>query len=469
MFRDGQVVDDGGTSGEPGSAGAGAMNDEQCERLHLRLKKIVKARGALDLAEAAALREAQRLVIWRRYGYASLIEYMELEMGYSPRAAIERLRVANAIVDLPKIADAMEQGELSFSAARELTRVATPDNEEEWLGVTCNLNLRDVEEAVSGHKRGDKPTDAPDPALKKKVLRFEVNPEVVAVWRQVRLAIEKEKGERLDDSAVIEVLAHTFLGERMQTKRDVAPYRVSVMVCERCERGWQDGAGTVVEMSPASVARAQCDASHEGHIDVEPRRAMRASVECGEPDGLGGGGAAVTGTPTSPLALAPATSGPAGARGAAPKADRAKRTIPAGLRKKVNRRDHGRCQVPWCRSARNCDIHHLDPWALGGQHTLENMITLCEAHHLAHHEGALSIRREGGRFVIVRVEQSSFTRETHAVETKQALKSLGFKSDEVREAVERTRTHVGTAELPLDQWIRIALSHCPKGQTAKRK
>src|SRR6188472_4201117 len=118
MFRDGQVVDDGGTSGEHGDAGG---HREQCERLHRRLKKIVKARGALDLAEAAALREAQRLMIWRRYGYASLLEYMEMEMGYSPRAGIERLRVANALVDLPKIADAMEQGALSFSAARELT------------------------------------------------------------------------------------------------------------------------------------------------------------------------------------------------------------------------------------------------------------------------------------------------------------------------------------------------------------
>jgi hypothetical protein len=456
MFRDGQVVDDGGTSAGLGSTGESATIDEQCERLHRRLRKIVKARGALDLAEAEALREAQRLMIWRRYGYASLLEYMEMEMGYSPRAAIERLRVANAIVDLPKIADAMEQGELSFSAARELTRVATPENEEEWLGATSELNLREVEEAVSGHKRGDKPTDAPDPALRKKVLRFEVNPEVVALWRQVRLAIEKEKGERVDDSAVIEVLAHTFLRERMQAKRDVAAYQVSVTVCERCERGWQDGAGIVVEMTPASVARAQCDAVHVGRVDVEPRTAMRGALE-----------RAATGAPTSLLT----TEGSEAATRAAavpPIDDRPKRTIPVRLRKKVNKRDRGRCQVPWCRSARNCDIHHLSPWAQGGTHTLENLATLCEAHHLAHHEGTLSIRREGGRFVIERVVQSSFTRETHAVETKQALKNLGFKPDEIREAIEKTRTHVGTTDASLEEWIRIALRHCPTGKTQKR-
>src|SRR5690606_23554278 len=90
----------------------------QCDRVHRELRRIAKARGGLDLEEAAALREAQALGLWRRYGYGSLIEYMELELGYAPRAALERLRVAHAIVELPQIADGLAQGELSYSAAR---------------------------------------------------------------------------------------------------------------------------------------------------------------------------------------------------------------------------------------------------------------------------------------------------------------------------------------------------------------
>jgi hypothetical protein len=35
-------------------------------------------------------------------------------MGYTARAALERLRVANAIEELPVIAEAMDQGSLSF-------------------------------------------------------------------------------------------------------------------------------------------------------------------------------------------------------------------------------------------------------------------------------------------------------------------------------------------------------------------
>ena len=102
--------------------------ETRCERVHRNLKRIVKARGALDAQEAEALREAQRLQLWRHYGHSSLVEYMELEMGYTPRAALERLRVANAIEELPVIANLLNQGDLSFSAERELTRVATPEN-----------------------------------------------------------------------------------------------------------------------------------------------------------------------------------------------------------------------------------------------------------------------------------------------------------------------------------------------------
>src|SRR5688572_1606239 len=52
-----------------------------CERVHRTLKRIVKARASLDAQEAAALREAKRLRVWREYGYASMVQYMEAEMG----------------------------------------------------------------------------------------------------------------------------------------------------------------------------------------------------------------------------------------------------------------------------------------------------------------------------------------------------------------------------------------------------
>ena len=89
----------------------------ECEKVHRTLQRIVKARGSLDAQEAQALREAKRLGVWRAYGFASLVQYVETTMGYTTRVAMERLRVANAIEDLPVIASLLDQGALSLSAA----------------------------------------------------------------------------------------------------------------------------------------------------------------------------------------------------------------------------------------------------------------------------------------------------------------------------------------------------------------
>ena len=147
MLRDGSSSEvgtwDGGES-RAGESGAGE-HERKCERVHRTLKRIVKARGALDAQECAMLREAQRLVIWRAYGCASLVEYMTREMGYSERAAVERLRVAKAIEEVPELGQAIEQGALSFSGARELSRVVTPETQEEWIEAAQDKNVRQIE------------------------------------------------------------------------------------------------------------------------------------------------------------------------------------------------------------------------------------------------------------------------------------------------------------------------------------
>src|SRR5438045_2816199 len=73
----------------------GGIGDDQERRvvLHRTLKRIAKARAFLDTREAAMLREAQQLRLWKEFGYTSLVDYMGAELGYTPRAAEDRLRV----------------------------------------------------------------------------------------------------------------------------------------------------------------------------------------------------------------------------------------------------------------------------------------------------------------------------------------------------------------------------------------
>ena len=92
----------------------------------------------------------------------------------------------------------------------------------------------------------------------------------------------------------------------------------------------------------------------------------------------------------------------------------------------------------------------------GGGHTLDNLITLCEAHHLQTHEQVLLIRFVDGEVVIEREGRNRFTREARAIEAARVLREEGVPRDVVRSAIERTRTHVGDADLSLAQWLVIA-------------
>lgn len=56
------------------------------------------------------------------------------------------------------------------------------------------------------------------------------------------------------------------------------------------------------------------------------------------------------------------------------------------VKTKVHKRDRGECQYRMpngsrCRSKHFIDIHHIKPKSEGGPDTIENLITLCKAHH----------------------------------------------------------------------------------------
>jgi hypothetical protein len=80
------------------------------------------------------------------------------------------------------------------------------------------------------------------------------------------------------------------------------------------------------------------------------------------------------------------------------------RTIPAPIRRAVLARDHHRCTVPGCRSSRFVDLHHIKPWADGGEHHMDNLTTLCCLHHDAGHDGRLQITGAPGALLITHAD-----------------------------------------------------------------
>src|SRR5207302_6181338 len=132
----------------------------------------------------------EALQIWRPLGMVSALDYMERVLGYAPRSAQDRLRVARALGDLPHLADALGAGALPFSAVRELTRVVTPATEAAWVRAATGKNLRDIEELVAEHECGDDPDDPKTPNVRPRAVWSELSPEPSAVLRPASTVLD---------------------------------------------------------------------------------------------------------------------------------------------------------------------------------------------------------------------------------------------------------------------------------------
>ena len=100
---------------------------------HAALQGIARRRAALEVEEARWLVVAKRVGVHVELGFASFLEYMDRMLGYRRRVAFERLRVAERLEALPETTELLEAGAISYSAVREITRVAEPETERAWL------------------------------------------------------------------------------------------------------------------------------------------------------------------------------------------------------------------------------------------------------------------------------------------------------------------------------------------------
>ena len=228
--------------------------------VHDRLVRFAKRRSGLEWREGRLLREALAAQVHRRLGYASFAEYVERLFGYGARTTAEKLRVAESLEQLPLLTRALQQGELTWSAVRELTRVVVSATEEVWFDSAKGKSCREIEGLVGGLALGDLPSDTKDPRLVRHVLRFEVSAETLALFREAVAKLRRETGESLDDDAALLLLARGTLGGPKDSGR--SNYQVEVRVCERCRQAEQLGNGARALLTPAVAEMCECDAQH---------------------------------------------------------------------------------------------------------------------------------------------------------------------------------------------------------------
>jgi hypothetical protein len=234
---------------------------------------------------------------------------------------------------------------MPYTAVRELTRVATRDTEQEWIDACRGRSVHEVERAVSGHAKGSRPSDPAEPDLATRTLSFEdIMPATIALLRQARQKAQEERGVHLTDNDLLAVVLGAFIegnGVDAEQRAGRARFQIGMVLCERCDQGWQEGGGRRFAMEKADVDRAKCDAQYIGSLDGEPTRATQ--------------------------------------------------DVPPRVRRFVFRRDGGKCSLPGCRSAANLEIHHILPRSRGGSHDPAGLIQLCDSCHSAHHRGQIEI------------------------------------------------------------------------------
>ena len=93
-------------------------------------------------------------------GFLSCAQWLSWRVGLDRGAARERVRVARALGTLPRLAQALARGELSYSKIRALTRVATAETEERLLAVGRAGTAEHVERIVRGWRRVDRKAEA---------------------------------------------------------------------------------------------------------------------------------------------------------------------------------------------------------------------------------------------------------------------------------------------------------------------
>lgn len=361
------------------------------------------------------VRELDGCAPWGAWGLNSCAHWLNWKCGIGLNAAREKVRVAHALADLPRISAAFARGELSYAKVRAMTRVATPANEDYLLMIAGHGTAAHVERAVRAYRgvqRSEERERAGEqyaeremhyardedgtvvmtarlPAAEGAVvmkaleagvdaLRAEARGEartqavqdgagevpagelstgsVTAVTPAPPEAAAPTLGQQRADALVL--MARSALQSGLAVDSAAERYQVVVHVGAKVLAGGEDG-------------RCEVDSGARVHPETARRIACDASIVRLTEDGGG-----------NPLDIGRKT-----------------RAISPAMRRALDARDGG-CRFPGCTRRRFIDAHHITHWANGGETRLDNLVTLCRHHHGLVHEGGFGVEVDGAGTVV---------------------------------------------------------------------
>jgi hypothetical protein len=287
-----------------------------------------------------------------KWGLQNSAEWLAWRCDISMTTAREKVRVAHALKSLAAITEAFSIGDLSYTKVKELTRVATRENEARLL----EFALRHTATVVAEYCRE---------------LRFGM-PDSIDVAarayanRSLRLRRDHQRGMMVVtvELPMLEIpdLADTswsarqadaftnmvseYLSGNVASSGGSDNYLVTVHVDQSALAGNEGRSALPIE----SVKRLCCDG----------KAVVLTENDKGEPLSIG----------------------------------RKTRVIPKAIERALRARDNGCCQFPGCGNRRFLHSHHVEHWSNGGETSLDNLMLLCTRHHTLVHEGGFRIEKD---------------------------------------------------------------------------
>ncbi len=325
---------------------------EHASELEIELVSLFAQHTALTQRLLTKIREFDERQEWADQGALSCAHWLSWRVGLSLGAAREKVRTARALADLPAINAALGAGQLSYSKARALTRIATDKNEQELLIFAGNATTSQLERFARGWRKIDK--SAEDEREWKRtcsvffaeddmcVVSAKLRPEEGALLMKA-LEAARSKGKSLADALVEVARRSLFASEHSSGERyQVIVHNQMDVSAETSERTFKvEGTlGDKIGVSAETSKRLTCDATTVQVLHDKDG----AIIDVG----------------------------------------RKTRRISTKMRLALTQRDHG-CRFPGCTN-KFTDAHHVKHWIDGGETKLKNLMLLCGYHHSFIHD-----------------------------------------------------------------------------------
>lgn len=311
---------------------------------------------------------------WDEQGAKTCAHWLTWRIGLDPATAREKVRVARALGALSKIDAAFAAGKLSYAKVRALTRVTTPDTEENALLLATAATGAQLER-ICRRLRHASDTDqelATERRFRGRVLgdglvKLEIvvtSDEADLLLQSVERAREQMAGTATPRPTAADGLMEvvgSYVAGRIGTDECAAPPTAEIVVH--------------VERDP-TTADPTLQANLEDGTPVSAETLRRVSCD----SGVVAASLAEDGTVLD--------------------VGRRTRSIPTAIRRALWIRDQG-CRFPGCTSTRFLHGHHVHHWLHGGRTSLDNLVFLCSFHHRMVHEGGFTIAMTDNAQVVV--------------------------------------------------------------------